>query len=500
MAKKSAAQIRRMQQRASERGTTYEAPPAPAPVTPAPTKQEKETEKEEEASKSSKINVKYQAALKLKEALEEIEANPANLNSKEKRSAKRKAEAIALEIVKEHGAEIDADIAADALLQWYQEHKHEYESESQSDSNSNANSIPEKDLKLLRAAKKYQEALQGIQDNQELNSKDRRSAKKKTEAIAKEESGMDDVQQLLAWLDDNKHLEIQLQQSSKKRKAKDLEDGDDVRPKKINPYILFVGQIPFKTTAEEVFDHFQKYMGKNIITKDAMKIRIPKDDKAKEKSKGFAFVEFEDPEIMYECLKMHHTPMNGRRINVIRSAGGGKAAKAEKHKQRKLEQDEYISSTVEKIIKDYIDQGALKEGELDNGAMLLCKRRSAATVEAALAQYIEQRGDRELDNPSAFFTCVMCKVTDDGVQGTADGRKKPSGKGRGNNNKSGGGGGGSNSNSNSKEPRSRDASVFTKSGVDMSISEKNSAGDAKLSEIFPSMGRGRGRGRGAYMR
>jgi hypothetical protein len=111
-------------------------------------------------------------------------------------------------------------------------------------------------------------------------------------------------------------------------------------------------------------------------------------------------------------------------------------------------------------------------------------------VEAALAQYIEQRGDKELDNPSAFFTCVMCKVTDEGVQGAADGRKKQGGKGRGNNN----------GNASNKEPRSRDASVFTKSGVDMSISEKNNTGDAKLSEIFPSMGRGRGRGRGAYMR
>jgi|AntRauTorckE5430_2_1112549.scaffolds.fasta_scaffold00906_5 RNA recognition motif-containing protein len=487
MAKKSAAQIRRMEQRASERGTTYEAPPAsdPASALAPTTNKNEESNSSKKDSDSSKVNAKYQAALKLKQAIDAIETNTANLNSKDKRSAKRKAEAIALEIVKEHGAETDADIAADALLEWLEAHKKESNSQSPDD-----DSFSKQDLKLLMAAKKYQDALKGIEDNQELNSKDRRSAKKKTEAIAKEESGMDDIQQLLTWLDDNKDLEMQhQQQSNKKRKAKDLEDAA-AGSKKVNPYILFVGQIPFKTTADEVFEHFQKYMGKKIITKEAMKIRIPKDDKAKDKSKGFAFVEFEDPEIMYECLKMHHTPMNGRRINVIRSAGGGKAARAEKHKQRKLEQDEYISSTVEKIIKDYIDQGDLKEGELDNGAMLLCKRRSAATVEAALAQYIEQRGDKELDNPSAFFTCVMCKVTDEGVQGAADGRKKQGGKGRGNNN----------GNASNKEPRSRDASVFTKSGVDMSISEKNNTGDAKLSEIFPSMGRGRGRGRGAYMR
>ena len=143
----------------------------------------------------------------------------------------------------------------------------------------------------------------------------------------------------------------------------------------------------------------------------------------------------------------------------------------------------------------------------------LYNRGSAATVEVALGTYFEQRGERVFDNPSAFFTNVMCQVTDEGPvkgksgKGRGGGRgggKSGSGRGSGGGGLGGGkSGGGRGSGGGSKEPRSRDASVFTKSGVDMSISEKDddaAAGEGNLSRIFPSMGRGRGRGRGAYMR
>ena len=558
MAKKSAAQIRRMEQRAQERGATYEAPVNDHPdITTDSTKattRAAAAEAEANTKAAAKADsIKYQAALKLKQALDEIEKNPANLNAKEKRSAKRKAEAIALGIVKEHGtaasnndvsedadasieaeAEADINITAEELITWLEQHQDNQKDSSKSKSKSKSKStpesaIPKKDHAKLLVYKKYNSTLTAIENNADLNSKDRRSAKKKAEAIAKEDSKVEELQELLDWYEENKEVleqawnkENEKQISGKKRKAKDdLQEGEgnggSSSSKHNNPYILFVGQIPFHTTAQELLDHFQKYMGKKVITKEAMKIRIPKDEKVKDsskekdkdKSKGFAFCEFQDPEIMYECLKMHQTPLNGRRINVIRSAGGGKAARTEKHKQRKIEQDEYISTTVDKILKDYLDQKKLQEGELDNGAILLCKRRSAATVEAALSQYVEQRAERELENPSAFFMNVMCKVTEAEAEGkgngngngNADGKRKSgggSGKGRG-----GGNGGSRNSNSNSsggdKPVRSRDASVFTNSGVDMSISEKNDDGDARLSKIFPSMGRGRGRGRGAYM-
>ena len=111
MGKKSASQIRRMQKRALERGESYEAPIV----------QENTTSSVEIMEQS-----KYDAALKLKKALDEIEKNPNNLNSKEKRSAKRKAEAIALEEaslsakkIPESEIESDSPLTADELLEWF---------------------------------------------------------------------------------------------------------------------------------------------------------------------------------------------------------------------------------------------------------------------------------------------------------------------------------------------------------------------------------------------
>ncbi len=521
MAKKSAAQIRRMQKRALKRGEEYV----------APEKEEVDEQGSGDNNNSEHAKYVYDAAQKLKEALDQLEENSDNLNSKERRSAKRKAEAIALEEANKcHGDDDDENdndkrfSSVDDLLQWYEENKQKFQQKNKQKGNADADDdrISKEDRIKFNAMSKYQATMKDLEQNrEELNSKDRRSAKRKAEAIACEESSMDDIEKLLIWYEQNKGMLKSSESSSKKRKANDDGEESSKKSKKSNPYILFIGQIPYDTTSDELLQHFQKYMGKELIQQDAITIRIPNDEKAKgkklkkvtpnpdgedfvsyvSKNKGYAFCEFQDPEVMYECLKLHHTPLDGRRINVLRSAGGGKAARTETHKQRKKEQDEYISAVVDKIIEEHVNNGSLKEGELDEGAMLLCKRRSAAVVEMALSHYIEQKVEREsqserpLDNPSAFFSSIICRVTDEG--GLFETKKKDKG--------SNGSSGSGNKNQKKKSTqenkfRARDSSVFTQSGVDMSISEKSGMdGDNKMSQLFPSS-RGRGRGRGAYMR
>eukprot|EP00594_Rhizosolenia_setigera_P003678 CAMPEP_0178952404 /NCGR_PEP_ID=MMETSP0789-20121207/7800_1 /TAXON_ID=3005 /ORGANISM="Rhizosolenia setigera, Strain CCMP 1694" /LENGTH=133 /DNA_ID=CAMNT_0020633459 /DNA_START=1 /DNA_END=398 /DNA_ORIENTATION=- len=129
-----------------------------------------------------------------------------------------------------------------------------------------------------------------------------------------------------------------------------------------------------------------------------------------------AFIETDTPELLYECLKLHHTTLDGRRINVERSSGGGKnESRREKINQYRKEQNDYISDTVDKIISEYKANGSIAEGELDEGVILLCKRHSASTIETALAQYVESRGDT-VDNPSAYLTSIICRVREEGVE------------------------------------------------------------------------------------
>jgi hypothetical protein len=103
-------------------------------------------------------------------------------------------------------------------------------------------------------------------------------------------------------------------------------------------------------------------------------------------------------------------------------------------------------------------------------------------VEAALLQYIEKRGDKKLENPSAFFTNVMCKVTEDGALTQQKPKKQKT------------------THSTKLGKTVQMSTIFDKSKVDMSISMKdnNNTRSQHLEDIFPSLKRGRGRG--AYMR
>lgn len=449
MSKKTSAQIRRMEKRAAARGDSYEAPIQPV-----------------------SIQTKLNSAKKLKESLDTIESSANEMNSRDKRASKRKAEAIAVE-------EVGGEISASDLLQWYEE-----QIRGKKEKHEGKKSISLVDKKKFDAYEFYTKSISDIETDPNLNAKDRRSAKRKAEAIACESSEFSSVQELLDWYETNKE-----KQTSKKRKSSKDDDLDQNTTKKRNPYILFVGQIPFNTSADQIMQHFQHYMGKKVITKESMTIRIPNNEnkdelkiKGKDRpTKGFAFCEFQDPELMYECLKLHHTDMNGRRINVIRAAGGGKAKRVEKIKERKEEQEQYISTVVDKIIHEHISKGNLKEGELDNGAILLCRRRNAAIVEAALSEYIEIRKDRHFENPSSFFATIMSRVTEEGVDATKKKDKRPDTKRFKPDDKS--------------KSKKTSSSKFATIGVDMS----SSFGRTEISDIFPSMAQ-RGRGRGAYMR
>ena len=385
---KSAAKIRRNIARAAARGETY-TPPEP------PNKEEEVSSEDvvEEGGTSDGeseviIQTKLSAAKKLEESLSKLETNPDNLNAKERRSAKRKAEAIAVE---ESGCD-----NVDILMAWYKKQNKPA-----------AATLKGKDKAKLESAKKLHTSLSKIEKDDSLNAKERRSAKRKTEAIASEETGVTDTKELLQW------YETIVPPSTTN------EDNTQSGTKKI-PYIIFVGQLAYSTTSDMIYNHFHstliKSFDSDLITKECMKIRLLTDSKTK-KSRGMAFIELSTPEIMYECLKLHLTYLGGRRINVERSAGGGAASKKARITSFRENQSTYISTTMDSIIQSFVKNGDIEEDELDEGVISLCKRHSATVVEAALKEYVDEKRERKikketlgekeeetLRNPSAFLT------------------------------------------------------------------------------------------------
>lgn len=87
-------------------------------------------------------------------------------------------------------------------------------------------------------------------------------------------------------------------------------------------YVIFVGNLAYDTTRDELAEHFSK-------AGNVRHIRIPLDQKTN-KPRGFAYVEF-DNEISYQKgLSLHHSFLKGRRVNVQYTQGGKKKGAEQK--------------------------------------------------------------------------------------------------------------------------------------------------------------------------
>jgi RNA recognition motif-containing protein len=429
MVKKSSAQIRRMEKRAAGRGDEYiyEEPEPKAEMEQNKTKEDKSTEEDEEASPST-VDAGDSTKLDTVDA-----GNTAKLDTVDTGNIE----------------------------------------------------------KLEAAASKLKKELDKIETDEGMKAKERRSAKRKAEAIATEESSMP-APELLEWYEKQAKSK-----PDKKSGAKSGEKTPKEGGKFNNPYIAFVGQMAYDSTRESLFEHIKKELGKEFkVTQESVKIRILTDAKTK-KSRGMAFVEVDDPELLYALLRLHQTFLEGRRINIERSAGGKNTeTKKAKITQYRKEQDAYFADVIDKMLGEYRARGELREDEFDEGVISLCKRHAAHTVQAALEKYIEG-GGCDMDNPSAYFSFLIGKFAEEGI---FEPREK--GDGKGGDRK----GGDRDRFPKRKQPQSdggaakkpKSTNTFSTSGVDMSISQGKD-----LSKIFPSStrgGRGRGRGGRGYMR
>lgn len=137
-------------------------------------------------------------------------------------------------------------------------------------------------------------------------------------------------------------------------------------------FICFVGNLPYTATTQQISLHFSKLQPKAIRMST---------DKQTGKSKGFAFLEFDNYDKMKTCLKLYHHSIfdpepeaqenasrqgfrkdqksAGRKINVELTAGGGggkSAGRKDKIRQKNQKLDEERARDWEKKRKDEIEK------------------------------------------------------------------------------------------------------------------------------------------------
>eukprot|EP00299_Pterocystis_sp_00344_P008903 c3566_g1_i1.p1 GENE.c3566_g1_i1~~c3566_g1_i1.p1 ORF type:complete len:372 (+),score=121.27 c3566_g1_i1:29-1144(+) len=173
-----------------------------------------------------------------------------------------------------------------------------------------------------------------------------------------------------------------------------------------DPNRLFVGQLSFKTTKEAVEEHFRKTVGNAEI-----KVRLLTDKKTK-KSRGMAFVEFGDVSVLQTAIGLHHSMLDGRRINVERTCGGGGTSHKRIRnltslrnatvKQTKKALLENITEMVKanQLGKDDIDAHALTE---------LCKL-DLTTARKALKQYATVAAKKDNTDRRAYLIGLVQKL------------------------------------------------------------------------------------------
>ncbi|CUM48242.1 unnamed protein product [Debaryomyces tyrocola] len=149
------------------------------------------------------------------------------------------------------------------------------------------------------------------------------------------------------------------EEPKKKRKTRRGKKGKGVNEGKGPRFILFVGNLPYNITQAELVSHFKN--------SNPDRIRIRPD-------KGIAFMEFDNDsrEIqskMELALRMHHSTLRNRKINVELTVGGGgnsdNRVNKLKEKNEKLE-DERRS----RVTKDG-KKGEVPEGVHPSRAALL---------------------------------------------------------------------------------------------------------------------------------
>ncbi|GAA5920582.1 hypothetical protein JCM6882_006326 [Rhodosporidiobolus microsporus] len=149
--------------------------------------------------------------------------------------------------------------------------------------------------------------------------------------------------------------------------------------------LLFVGNLPYKVTVEEIQKHFEPCGEKPTVRLLTPKSASASSTSAAPQSKGCAFLEFTLASALQSALRLHQSTLPGhpRKINVELTAGGGGNSAARKAKIE--EQRKKLTGEREKAAKNK----RIREGEGEDGdktgrwKLAAAKQAAAASAEGA---------------------------------------------------------------------------------------------------------------------
>lgn len=133
---------------------------------------------------------------------------------------------------------------------------------------------------------------------------------------------------------------------------------------------VFVGQLPYSASEADIKRHF-----KSCASDGEVRVRLlTKRAEQGGGSRGMAFVELASEAAVHTALRLHHSVMSGRRINVERTVGGGGTSGDRKQKLELLreKQGKQMVQTVKELCETILPEAAdeVEEEERDRARVV----------------------------------------------------------------------------------------------------------------------------------
>lgn len=204
-----------------------------------------------------------------------------------------------------------------------------------------------------------------MSESQKLTKKQRKALEFRNKKVLMPDGGLENTQKNEAREKDH---ELKKKSEDKKRSNEELDKEEEPVKKKRktrrgkkgkgsssggNRFLLFVGNLPYDVTEPELVAHFKN------ANPDKIRIRT---------SKGIAFLEFskENTDIqsrMEHALRMHHSLLRDRRINVELTVGGG--GNSNTRQQKIKEKNEKLKQERKERIRAELNSDSKKKRMLD---------------------------------------------------------------------------------------------------------------------------------------